>query len=199
MPYLPSVQKLIDEISKLPGIGPKSAQRIAYFILKTDDKFVYELSESLLEVKHKVRFCENCFDLSEEPLCKTCSDPRRQNQILCVVEEPKDVLAIEKTNEFRGRYHVLGGVLSPLDSIGPEDLHFKDLLRRITVEDISEVVVCTNPNLEGETTAMYIHKLLTPLGVTVSRLASGLPVGADLDYADEQTLTRAFMGRRLME
>lgn len=199
MSYLPSVQKLIDEISKFPGIGPKSAQRIAYFILKSDEKFVFELSESLLEVKRKVRFCETCFDLSEDVICRTCTDPRRMNQTICVVEEPKDVIAMEKTNEFQGRYHVLGGVLSPLDSVGPEDLHLKELLKRIDKENITEVVVCTNPNLEGETTALYIQRLLTPLGVKVSRLASGLPVGADLDYADEQTLTRAFTGRRLME
>jgi recombination protein RecR len=196
--YLPSVQKLIDEISKFPGIGPKSAQRIAYFILKSDENFVRELTESLLDVKRRVRFCKNCFDLAEDELCRICNDLRRQSSVLCVVEEPKDVIAIEKTNEFHGRYHVLGGVLSPLDAIGPEDLHFRELLVRIQNEGIDEVVVCTNPNLEGETTALYINKLLTPLGVKVSRLASGLPVGADLDYADEQTLSRAFSGRTLM-
>ncbi len=198
MGYLPSVQKLIDEISKFPGIGPKSAQRIAYFILKSDENFVRELTESLLDVKRRVRFCKNCFDLAEDELCRICNDLRRQSSVLCVVEEPKDVIAIEKTNEFHGRYHVLGGVLSPLDAIGPEDLHFRELLVRIQNEGIDEVVVCTNPNLEGETTALYINKLLTPLGVKVSRLASGLPVGADLDYADEQTLSRAFSGRTLM-
>lgn len=196
--YSPSVQALIDELGRLPGIGPKSAQRIAFYLLKLPTDDVARFSSVLLEVKERVQFCEVCFNLSESAVCAICSDSRRDVATVCVVEEPRDVVAIERTNEFEGRYHVLGGAISPIEGIGPDQLRVKELLGRITAEGVKEVILCTNPNVEGEATAMYLVRLLDPLGIVVSRLASGLPVGGDLEYADEVTLGRALEGRRVV-
>lgn len=190
------VQDLIDELGRLPGVGPKSAQRIAFHILAADPADVLRLADALREVKQKVRFCSICGNVAEEQECRICRDPRRDLSVLCVVEEPKDVVAIEKTREFRGRYHVLGGAISPIDGIGPDDLRIRELLARLSDGTITEVILATDPNLEGEATATYLARMIAPLGVTVSRLASGLPVGGDLEYADEVTLGRAFEGRR---
>ena len=190
------VQDLIDELGRLPGVGPKSAQRIAFHILAADPADVMRLADALREVKQKVRFCSICGNVAEEQECRICRDPRRDLSVLCVVEEPKDVVAIEKTREFRGRYHVLGGAISPIDGIGPDDLRIRELLARLSDGTITEVILATDPNLEGEATATYLARMITPLGVAVSRLASGLPVGGDLEYADEVTLGRAFEGRR---
>jgi recombination protein RecR len=190
------VQDLIDELGRLPGVGPKSAQRIAFHILAADPADVMRLSNILREVKEKVRFCSICGNVAEQEHCRICLDQRRDLTILCVVEEPKDVLAIEKTREFRGRYHVLGGAISPIDGIGPDDLRIRELLARLSDGAIVEVILATDPNLEGEATATYLARMISPLGVAVSRLASGLPVGGDLEYADEVTLGRAFEGRR---
>ncbi len=190
------VQDLIDELGRLPGVGPKSAQRIAFYILAAEPADVMRLADALREVKAKVRFCAICGNVAEEEQCRICRDPRRDLTVLCVVEEPKDVVAIEKTREFRGRYHVLGGAISPIDGIGPDDLRIRELIARLSDGTIAEVILATDPNLEGEATATYLARMLTPLGVTVSRLASGLPVGGDLEYADEVTLGRAFEGRR---
>ena len=190
------VQDLIDELGRLPGVGPKSAQRIAFHILAAEPVDVLRLSTILREVKEKVRFCSICGNVAEQEQCRICLDPRRDLTVLCVVEEPKDVLAIEKTREFRGRYHVLGGAISPIDGIGPDDLRIRELLARLSDGTIVEVILATDPNLEGEATATYLARMLSPLGVAVSRLASGLPVGGDLEYADEVTLGRAFEGRR---
>jgi recombination protein RecR len=190
------VQDLIDELGRLPGIGPKSAQRIAFHILAAEPTDVHRLAAVLREVKEKVRFCSVCGNVAEQDLCRICLDPRRDLTVLCVVEEPKDVLAIEKTREFRGRYHVLGGAISPIDGIGPDDLRIRELLSRLSDGTITEVILATDPNLEGEATATYLARMIGPLGVDVSRLASGLPVGGDLEYADEVTLGRAFEGRR---
>ncbi len=192
------VQDLIDELGRLPGVGPKSAQRIAFHLLQADRADVQRLTEVLSVVKDKVRFCDLCFNVSEEQLCRICSDPRRSVALICVVEEPKDIMAMERTREFRGRYHVLGGAISPIDGIGPDDLRITELMRRLGADPIDEVVIATNPNLNGEATATYLSRLLSPLGIPVSRLASGLPVGGDLEYADEVTLGRAFEGRRLI-
>ncbi|XAS76542.1 recombination mediator RecR [Dermatophilaceae bacterium Sec6.4] len=192
------VQDLIDELGRLPGVGPKSAQRIAFHLLQADRADVQRLTDVLSVVKDKVRFCEMCFNVSEEALCRICSDPRRSQAAICVVEEPKDIMAMERTREFRGRYHVLGGAISPIDGIGPDDLRITELMRRLGAEPIEEVILATNPNLNGEATATYLSRLLSPLGMSVSRLASGLPVGGDLEYADEVTLGRAFEGRRLI-
>jgi len=192
------VQDLIDELGHLPGVGPKSAQRIAFHLLQADRADVQRLTEVLSVVKDKVRFCEICFNVSEDTLCRICNDPRRSSGLICVVEEPKDIMAMERTREFRGRYHVLGGAISPIDGIGPDDLKITELMRRLGAEPIQEVVIATNPNLNGEATATYLSRLLSPLGMDVSRLASGLPVGGDLEYADEVTLGRAFEGRRLI-
>ncbi|MDQ2850489.1 MAG: recombination mediator RecR [Actinomycetota bacterium] len=192
------VQDLIDELGRLPGVGPKSAQRIAFYLLQADRADVQRLTDVLSVVKDKVRFCEMCFNVSEEALCRICSDPRRSQAAICVVEEPKDIMAMERTREFRGRYHVLGGAISPIDGIGPDDLRITELMRRLGAEPIEEVILATNPNLNGEATATYLSRLLSPLGMSVSRLASGLPVGGDLEYADEVTLGRAFEGRRLI-
>lgn len=192
------VQDLIDELGRLPGVGPKSAQRIAFHLLQADRADVQRLTEVLSVVKDKVRFCEVCFNVSEDALCRICNDPRRSSNLICVVEEPKDIMAMERTREFRGRYHVLGGAISPIDGIGPDDLKITELMRRLGAEPIQEVVIATNPNLNGEATATYLSRLLSPLGMDVSRLASGLPVGGDLEYADEVTLGRAFEGRRLI-
>jgi len=190
------IQDLIDELGRLPGVGPKSAQRIAFHIIQSDRVDVTRLAEILKTVKERVKFCTTCGNISEEELCKICKDPRRDNSSICVVEESKDVLAIEKTREFKGKYHVLGGAISPIDGIGPENLRIKELMTRLTQTQIHEVIIATDPNLEGEATATYLTRLIKPLGVKVSRLASGLPVGGDLEYADEITLGRAFEGRR---
>jgi recombination protein RecR len=190
------IQDLIDELGRLPGVGPKSAQRIAFHIIQSDRIDVSRLAEILKTVKERVKFCTTCGNISEEELCRICKDPRRDNSSICVVEESKDVLAIEKTREFKGKYHVLGGAISPIDGIGPENLRIKELMSRLAQTEISEVIIATDPNLEGEATATYLTRLIKPLGVKVSRLASGLPVGGDLEYADEITLGRAFEGRR---
>ncbi len=196
MMYEGVVQDLIDELGRLPGVGPKSAQRIAFHILAADPIDVQRLVDALREVKEKVRFCTICGNVAEEEQCRICRDPRRDLTILCVVEEPKDVVAIEKTREFKGRYHVLGGAISPIEGIGPDDLRIRELMSRLSDATIVEVILATDPNLEGEATATYLARLISPLGVAVSRLASGLPVGGDLEYADEVTLGRAFEGRR---
>jgi recombination protein RecR len=190
------IQDLIDELGRLPGVGPKSAQRIAFHIIQSDRVDVTRLAEILKTVKERVKFCTACGNISEEELCRICKDPRRDNSSICVVEESKDVLAIEKTREFKGKYHVLGGAISPIDGIGPENLRIKELMTRLAQTQINEVIIATDPNLEGEATATYLTRLIKPLGVKVSRLASGLPVGGDLEYADEITLGRAFEGRR---
>ena len=193
------VQDLVDELSKLPGIGPKTAQRLAFHILKTEDVDAKRLAEAIIEAKEKVRFCEKCFNLSTSELCEICADPRRDPTIVCVVEESRDIWAIEKTGEFRGRYHVLGGAISPIDGTGPDDLHISELIQRLGPDEVKEIIVATNPNVEGDATAAYIARLIGPLGVDVSRISSGLPVGGDLEYADEVTLGRAIEGRRKIE
>ena len=190
------VQDLIDEFAKLPGVGPKGATRIAFHLLNSETTDVTRLAEVLREVKEKVRFCKQCYNVAQNELCRICADTRRDQTLICVVEEPKDVLAIERTREFRGKYHVLGGAISPIDGIGPDDLRIKELMSRLSDNDIAEVILATDPNLEGEATATYLARLLSPLGLKVTRLASGLPVGGDLEYADEITLGRAFEGRR---
>jgi len=193
------VQELIDELGRLPGIGPKSAQRIAFHILTTQSFDTTRLAEILAEVRDKVRFCSICGNVSEQDICSICRDPRRTQNVICVVEEAKDVAAIERTREFRGLYHVLGGALSPIDGIGPDDLRFAQLVQRLADATITEVIIATDPNLEGEATATYLTRLLVQPGLRVTRLASGLPVGGDLEYADEVTLGRAFEGRRIVE
>jgi recombination protein RecR len=197
--YEGPVQDLIDELGRLPGIGPKSAQRLAFHILAADPEDVRRLADVLRLVKDTVKFCDTCFNVAEEDQCRICRDPRRDASIICVVEEPKDVVAVERTREFRGRYHVLGGAISPIDGIGPADLKIRELCQRLADRSITEVILATDPNLEGEATATYLSRLLLPLGVRVSRLASGLPVGGDLEYADEVTLGRAFEGRRYVD
>ena len=189
------IQDLIDELGRLPGVGPKSAQRIAFHIIQSERVDVTRLAEVLKTVKERVKFCTVCGNITEEELCKICRDPRRDNTSICVVEESKDVIAIEKTREFKGKYHVLGGAISPIDGIGPENLRIRELMQRLAETQIAEVIIATDPNLEGEATATYLTRLIKPLGVKVSRLASGLPVGGDLEYADEVTLGRAFEGR----
>ena len=193
------IQELIDELGRLPGIGPKSAQRIAFHIVQSERVDVNRLVEVLRLVKERVKFCTRCGNVAEEEECRICRDPRRINTIICVVEESKDVVAIEKTREFKGKYHVLGGAISPIDGIGPEQLRIKELLVRLADNEIVEVIIATDPNLEGEATATYLARLIKPLGITISRLASGLPVGGDLEYADEVTLGRAFEGRRTLD
>ncbi len=193
------VQDLIDELGRLPGIGPKSAQRIAFHILQTESFDTTRLAEILTVVREKVRFCQICGNVSEQETCAICRDPRRNSAVICVVEEAKDVVAIERTREFRGLYHVLGGAISPIDGIGPDDLRIPQLLKRLASTDVTEVIIATDPNLEGEATATYLTRLLVQPGLTVSRLASGLPVGGDLEYADEVTLGRAFEGRRVVD
>lgn len=193
------IQDLIDEFGRLPGIGPKSAQRIAFHILQTESFDVTKLATLLMEIREKVRFCEVCGNVAEESQCSICRDPRRSPTTICVVEEAKDVVAIERTREFRGLYHVLGGAISPIDGIGPDDLRISQLLTRLADGTVTEVIIATDPNLEGEATATYLTRLLVQPGLTVSRLASGLPVGGDLEYADEVTLGRAFEGRRQIQ
>lgn len=192
------VQDLIDEFGRLPGIGPKSAQRITFHILQTQSFDVEHLAELLTAVRERVKFCSQCGNISEEELCAVCRDPRRDPALICVVEEPKDVLAIERTRQFRGLYHVLGGAISPIDGIGPDDLSIAQLMQRLASNDITEVILATDPNLEGEATAAYLSRLLKTIDVPVSRLASGLPVGGDLEFADEVTLGRAFEGRQTL-
>ncbi len=193
------VQDLIDELGRLPGVGPKSAQRIAFHLLAAEPADVRRLVLALTEVKEKVRFCATCGNVSQDELCRICRDPRRDLAVLCVVEEPKDVVAIEKTREFRGRYHVLGGAISPIDGVGPDDLRTRELMARLADGVVTEVIIATDPNLEGEATATYLARLLRPMGLRITRIASGLPVGGDLEYADEITLGRAFEGRRLLD
>jgi recombination protein RecR len=193
------VQDLIDELGRLPGVGPKGAQRIAFHLLQADPADVRRLVLALTEVKEKVRFCVTCGNVSQDEQCRICRDPRRDLTVLCVVEEPKDVVAIEKTREFKGRYHVLGGAISPIEGIGPDDLRIRELMVRLAEEPVSEIILATDPNLEGEATATYLARMLKPMGLRITRLASGLPVGGDLEYADEITLGRAFEGRRLLD
>ena len=193
------VQELIDELGRLPGIGPKSAQRIAFHILQTESFDVTHLAEVLMTVKEKVRFCDVCGNVTEQELCNICRDPRRSPATICVVEEAKDVVAIERTREFKGLYHVLGGAISPIDGIGPDDLRIRQLMQRLADGVVTEVIIATDPNLEGEATATYLSRMMMHLDLRVTRLASGLPVGGDLEYADEVTLGRAFEGRRLVE
>jgi recombination protein RecR len=196
--YTAPVQTLIDELGRLPGIGPKSAQRIAFHLLKVPADDVHRLAAALTDAKARVRFCARCFNVAEAELCPICADDRRRSDVVCVVEESRDIVALEKTGEFHGRYHVLLGAINPLEGIGPEHLKVRELLTRIQPEGITEVIICTNPNTEGEVTAMYLARILQPLGLTVTRIASGLPVGGDLEYADELTLGRALEGRRAM-
>ncbi|MHA3703776.1 recombination mediator RecR [Jatrophihabitans sp. YIM 134969] len=197
--YEGAVQDLIDELGKLPGVGPKSAQRIAFHLLATESADVERLASTLRRVKSEVKFCSICGNVAEGEQCRICRDPRRDPALICVVEEPKDVLAVERTREFRGRYHVLGGAISPIDGVGPDDLRIRELLARLADGAVTEVILATDPNLEGEATATYLARVLGPLGLTVTRLASGLPVGGDLEYADEVTLGRAFSGRRRLD
>lgn len=190
------VQDLIDELAKLPGVGPKGATRIAFHLLATDSADVTRLATVLADVKEKIKFCRTCYNVAQDDLCRICADTRRDETSICVVEEPKDVLAVERTREFRGRYHVLGGAISPIDGVGPDDLRVTELMTRLADGAIVEIILATDPNLEGEATATYLTRLISPLGIKVTRLASGLPVGGDLEYADEVTLGRAFEGRR---
>tara|TARA_B100001778_G_scaffold79165_1_gene63956 strand:+ start:1785 stop:2396 length:612 start_codon:yes stop_codon:yes gene_type:complete len=194
--YTPALQKLIDELGKLPGVGPKSAQRIAFHLIKIPEQDALSLSNAIQQAKQKVRFCETCFNMSDEVICEICSDSQRDSTLVCVVEEPRDIVALERTREYRGLYHVLQGAINPIDGIGPEQLKIRELLERLKGNTVQEVILCTNPNIEGEATAMYLAKLIEPLGIQVSRIASGLPVGGDLEYADELTLGRALEGRR---
>lgn len=194
--YEGALQNLIDELGRLPGVGPKGASRIAFYLLEADPQEVGRLAESLTQVKELVQFCAICGNVTEEETCRICRDPKRSEDVLCVVEESKDVVAIERTREYRGRYHVLGGVINPMAGIGPDQLRISSLMTRLADGAIQEVIIATDPNIEGEATATYLTRMLMPLGITVSRLASGLPVGGDLEYADEVTLGRAFSGRR---
>jgi len=197
--YTAPVQSLIDELGRLPGIGPRSAQRIAFHLLKVPEDDALRLAHAITEAKARVRFCERCFNVAEDTLCPICSDDARDPRVICVVEDSRDIVAVEKTGEFRGRYHVLLGAINPLEGIGPEHLKVRELVSRIEPEGITEVILCTNPNTEGEVTAMYLARLLKPIGLTVTRIASGLPVGGDLEYADELTLGRALEGRRAVD
>ena len=192
------VQDLIDELGRLPGVGPKSAQRIAFYLLKLPKGDAQQLAAAIIEVKERIGFCDKCWNISESALCALCADPQRQTGSLCVVEEPKDVVALERAG-FRGRYHVLQGALNPMEGIGPEQLRIRELMSRISDEEVQELILCTNPNIEGEATAMYLSRQLQPLGIKVTRIASGLPVGGDLEYADELTLGRALEGRRELQ
>jgi recombination protein RecR len=194
--YEGAIQDLIDELGRLPGVGPKSAQRIAFHVLSADAVDVKRLATALQRVKELVKFCTSCYNVAESELCRICRDARRTNEVLCVVEEPKDVVAIERTGEFRGRYHVLGGAINPLEGIGPDNLKIRELMTRLSSGEVKELILATDPNTEGEATATYLALLVKPMGLHVTRLASGLPVGGDLEYADEITLGRAFEGRR---
>lgn len=196
MNQAPALQKLLDELERLPGIGAKSAQRIAYWMLNTDSATVLRLAEAITEVKGTVHFCSRCFNYAEDDLCEVCQSDQRDAGVICVVAEPRDIAAIERTGVFSGVYHVLGGELAPMEGIGPDELHIAELMRRLASEDVREIILATNPNVEGETTAAYIARMVKPLGVEVSRLASGMPVGGELDFVDEVTLARAIEGRR---
>lgn len=191
-----SIQVLLDELERLPGVGPKSAQRMAYWLLNADAQTALRLANAIIEVKNSVRFCNRCFNYAQGDLCEICESTKRDGSILCVVAEPRDIPPLERTSAFSGVYHVLGGELSPMDGIGPDDLHIRELMARLSAEPVQEVVLATNPNVEGETTAAYLSRLIKPLGVRVTRLASGLPVGGDLEFADEVTLARAIEARR---
>jgi recombination protein RecR len=194
-----AIQDLIEELGRLPGVGPKGAQRIAFYLLAAEPTDVDRLADTLKRVKNNVRFCQICGNVTETDECKICRDPRRDPAVICVVEEPKDVLAVERTREFRGRYHVLGGAISPIDGVGPEDLRVRELMTRLADGTVTELILATDPNLEGEATATYLSRLVKPMDIVVTRLASGLPVGGDLEYADEVTLGRAFSGRRRVD
>ena len=194
--YTGALQALIDELGRLPGVGPKSAQRIAFHLLKVAPEDALRLADAIVALKENTTMCSRCFNVAEAELCAICSDPARDGGVICVVEDPRDVVAVEKTQEFRGHYHVLHGALNPIEGVGPDQLRISELLGRLDTEGVKEVILCTNPNLEGEATAMYLARLLGPLGVKVTRIASGLPVGGDLEYADELTLGRALEGRR---
>jgi recombination protein RecR len=195
--YTGPLRSLIEELGRLPGIGPKSAQRLAFYLLAVPEEDARRLAQAIIDMKERTTLCERCFNVAEGGAeCAICMDARRDATVVCVVEDPRDIVAVERTQEFSGRYHVLHGSLNPLEGVGPEDLKVKELLARIDAEGITEVILCTNPNLEGETTAMYLARLLGPLGLRVTRIASGLPVGGDLEYADELTLGRAIEGRR---
>jgi len=198
MRYPASISLLLEELERLPGVGPKSAQRIAYWLLTTDAAHAERLSSAITEVKRSIHFCPRCFNFAESELCEVCSDMKRDTTILCVVEEPRDLVAVERVAEYRGIFHVLHGAISPIDGIGPDQLRIRELIERLGTEDIHEVVIATNPNVEGETTALYLARLIKPLGTKVTRIASGLPVGGDLEYADEVTLGRAIEARREM-
>ena len=197
--YTVPVQNLIDQLGRLPGVGPKSAQRIAFHLLKLPTDDVNRLADAITDAKERVRFCDRCFNFAEDELCPICADPRRDSHTVCVVEESRDIIALERTGEFKGRYHVLLGVLNPIDGVGPDQLKIRELVMRLSKEDIREVIVCTNPNTEGEVTAQYLGRILKPFDITVTRPASGLPVGGDLEYADELTLGRAINGRRAID
>ncbi len=197
--YAAPVQTLIDELGRLPGIGPKSAQRIAFHLLKVSKDDAVRLARAITDVKDRISFCVRCFNIAEGDECGVCADPRRDSHVVCVVEEPKDLIAIERTREFRGRYHVLQGAISPIEGVGPDQLRIRELHERIGAEGITEVILCTNPNIEGDATALYLAQSLKPTGVKVTRIASGLPVGGDLEYADELTLGRALLGRTSIE
>lgn len=194
--FEPPIQRLVDELARLPGIGQKSAQRLAFHLLNTEEADATRLAQAILDMRARVRLCSRCFNVTGDEECSICRDPRRDATLLCVVERAQDIVVVEKTQEFRGRYHVLGGAISPISGIGPDQLRFGDLLERVEVEGVTEVIAATNPTVEGDATALYIARILKPLGVKVTRLASGLPVGGDLDYADELTLGRALAGRR---
>ncbi len=196
--YTPSVRDLIEELGRLPGIGPRSAQRIAFYLLRSERNDVYRLADAIRRAKDQATFCEVCFNFSEGSICEICEDATRDRTVICVVEEPKDVVALERTKEYKGLYHVLQGALNPIEGIGPDRIKVKELLKRLTDATIIEVILCTNPNIEGEATAMYLARQLQDSGITVTRIASGLPVGGDLDYADELTIGRALSGRRLL-
>lgn len=198
MRYAPPIARLLEELERLPGIGPKSAQRVAYWLLTAESADAERLANAILEVKRTIHFCPVCFNFAEGDLCSVCADPERDRGLLCVVEEPRDLVALDRTGEFRGTYHVLQGAISPMDGIGPERLRIRELIDRLAPGEITEVVIATNPNVEGETTALYLARLIKPLGIRVTRIASGLPVGADLEFADEVTLGRALEGRREM-
>ncbi|MEA5075108.1 MAG: recombination mediator RecR [Coriobacteriia bacterium] len=197
--YAPPIARLLEELERLPGIGPKSAQRLAYHILRGDAESAARLAAAIVEVKRAIRFCERCFNFAEGELCDICADPTRDPAMLCVVEEPRDVVAVERTGEFRGTYHVLQGAISPIDGIGPDQLRVRELVDRVGRGGVTEAIIATDPDIEGETTALYLARLLKPLGVRVTRIASGLPVGGDLEYADEVTLGKALEARREME
>ncbi len=196
--YAAPIARLLEELERLPGIGPKSAQRLAFHILRADMDAATRLAEAVLEVKRSIHFCSTCFNFAENELCDICADPEREDDVVCVVEEPRDIVAIERTGEFRGRYHVLQGAISPIDGIGPEQLRIRELVDRLAPGTVTEIIIATDPDVEGETTALYLARLVKPLGIRVTRIASGLPVGGDLEYADEVTLGRALEARREM-